>query len=156
MKKYLIVILFIFFMMLSFWWARAPLAACSVSTNPVNFGNYDVLSSAPDNATGSVTVNCNQAPPPLVTISIGSSPTSGGFDPRMMMHATGNDTISYNFFVDSVYTQIWGDGSGNTFTKSSKVNKNRPWVTTIYGRIPPGQDVSVGNYSDTLTVIISY
>jgi spore coat protein U-like protein len=27
---------------------------------------------------------------------------------------------------------------------------------TIYGRIPPGQDVSVGTYSDTVTVLVLF
>ncbi|MBI5408428.1 MAG: spore coat protein U domain-containing protein [Nitrospirae bacterium] len=132
------------------------LAACSVSTTPVSFGSYNVLSPSPNDATGSVTVSCDQSAPPTVTISIGASPNSGGFDPRLMKLAAGSDMLFYNFYIDASRTQIWGDGSANTFTKSNKVHKGRPWVNSVYGRIPPGQDVSVGSYSDTLTVIINW
>jgi spore coat protein U-like protein len=51
---------------------------------------------------------------------------------------------------------VWGDGSAGTSTVPlRKVNRNRPATTTIYGRIPPGQNVSVGAYSDSVTVTIT-
>jgi spore coat protein U-like protein len=51
---------------------------------------------------------------------------------------------------------VWGDGSAGTSTVLlRKVNRNRPVTTTIYGRIPPGQNVSVGTYSDAVTVTIT-
>jgi spore coat protein U-like protein len=53
----------------------------------------------------------------------------------------GSEFINYNLFIDSGWTQIWGDGTGNTFTSSNMVFKRAPWIATVYGRIPPGQNV---------------
>jgi spore coat protein U-like protein len=36
------------------------------------------------------------------------------------------------------------------------VQKNQPWNATIYGRIPPGQDVRPGSYADTLAITINF
>jgi spore coat protein U-like protein len=54
----------------------------------------------------------------------------------------------------------WGDGNPEgggapqTFTSDGNAN-----VLTAYGKIPSnqtGQDLSVGNYSDTVTVTVTY
>ncbi|MBI5663941.1 MAG: spore coat protein U domain-containing protein [Nitrospirae bacterium] len=130
------------------------IAACTVSTTPVTFGSYNVFSTGPLDATGTVTVNCNEAPPPTVTISIGQSTNSGGFDPRAMKLAAGSELLSYNLYTDSNRTYIWGDGSGNTSTVRKKVFKSTPMATTVYGRVPPIQNVSAGSYNEVLTVTI--
>ena len=152
-KGFKILSIFIF---ISFCWTPAVLAACTVSTTPVNFASYDVFSTVPLDTTGTITVDCNESPPPTVIIAIGSSPNSGGFNPRKMILSGGSDLLIYNFYTDSNRTRIWGDGSGNTYTLSNRVRRNRPWVSTVYGRIPPGQDVSVDNYNETLTVTITW
>jgi spore coat protein U-like protein len=138
-------------------------AACAVSTTPVNFGFYDVLSSASLDSTGSITVDCSVGPsppnPPVdVLITIDQSANSGSFNPRKMKNATGPDLLNYNLYNDTTMVSIWGDGTGGTSTVIlRKVNKNRPpVVTTVYGRIPGGQDVSAGPYSDILTVTITW
>ena len=131
-------------------------AACSVSATGVNFGAYDVFVASPSDSTGTVTVTCDQAPPVDVVIAIGSSGTSGGFNPRQMRSASSPDRLNYNLFVNAGRSTVWGDGAAGTSTVFLKnVVKNRPVLTTIYGRIPPGQDVSVGSYSDSLTVTIT-
>jgi spore coat protein U-like protein len=131
-------------------------AACSVSATGVNFGAYDVFVATPSDSTGTVTVSCDQAPPVDVTIAIGPSGTSGGFIPRQMRSPSSPDRLNYNLFVNAGRSTVWGDGAAGTSTVFLKnVKKNRPAVTTIYGRIPPGQDVSVGSYSDSLTVTIT-
>jgi len=131
-------------------------AACSVSTTGVNFGAYDIFVSTPYDSTGTVTVKCDPAPPVDITIAIGPSGTSGAFIPRQMRSASSPDRLNYNLFVNAGRSTVWGDGAAGTSTVFLKnVKKNRPGIVTIYGRIPPGQDVSVGAYSDSLTVTIT-
>jgi spore coat protein U-like protein len=131
-------------------------AACTVSTTSVNFGSYDVFLTTPLDATGTLTVSCDEKKPPRDPGEIGPSSNSGGYDPRMMKLTTGSDLLSYNLYTNNNRTKIWGDGSGSTNTVSKKVSRKKPWVSTVYGRIPPGQDVSVGSYNETLTVTITW
>ncbi len=141
-----------------FFWL-APANACTVSTTGLNFTNYDVFSPLAYNTTGTVSVLCTIAPPPDVTISIGPSTHSGGFIPRQMKHASLPDLLSYNLYIDAGGTSVWGDGTSGTqtvFLKKVKKSKKKPKpvVTTIYGIVPPLQNVSIGTYSDLLTVTI--
>ncbi len=129
-------------------------AVCSVSMTGLSFGNYDVFSSVPLDTEGSVSVLCNQSPPPTVTISIGASSNSGSFDPRAMKLIAENDLLVYNLYTDATRTQIWGDGSGNTAVLSAKVFKNKSWNNVVYGRIAPLQDIAAGAYSETIVVTI--
>lgn len=135
---------------------NAAHAACRVTTTGIDFGAYDVFAAVPRDSAGTVTVACDRNPPTDVTISIGPSPTSGGFQPRQMRRTSGTDRLDYNLFTTPSTTTVWGDGSAGTSTVLlTKVNKNRPVTTTIYGRIPPAQNVSVGMYSDSVTVTIT-
>ncbi len=152
LNKYVVPFLFLFLYAL-------PVDACNVSTTGLNFANYDAFSPLPFNTTGTVTVVCAITPPPDVTISIGPSSNSGGFIPRQMKHISLPDLLSYNLYIDSAGTIVWGDGTGGTQTvflkkvKQSK-KKEKPIVTTIYGIVPPLQNVSIGAYRDVLTVTI--
>ncbi|SPQ00602.1 Sigma-fimbria pilin [Candidatus Sulfobium mesophilum] len=138
-------------------------AACTVSTASVSFGSYDATSQNHLASNGSVTVDCSVgvAPPnPSVNvlIIIGQSPNSGSFNPRKMKNITGADLLNYNLYTNSSMTSIWGDGTGGTSTVTlGKVNRNAlPIVTSVYGSIPAGQDVSAGSYSDILIVTITW
>jgi spore coat protein U-like protein len=130
-------------------------AACTVSATGVNFGNYDAFVATPRDSTGSVTVVCTQRREQNVVVTIGASATSGGFFPRMMKHSSRPDRLNYNVYTNSSRSSIWGDGTaGTTTVRLRRVRRNRPIRTTIYGRIPPGQNVSSGTYSDRLTVTV--
>jgi len=133
-------------------------AACNVSATGVAFGRYDVFSPVPLDATGSVTVWCDEVPPPDVVVAIGPSAVSRGFNPRRMRNAAGPDTLAYNLFTTAAMSTVWGDGTAGTSTVVlRRVRRNRPPVTAVvYGRIPPMQDVSAGSYSDTITVTITW
>jgi len=142
--------------LLSLMLGNAAHAACRVTTTGMNFGAYDVFAAVPRDSSGTVTVACDRNPPTDVTVSIGPSPASGGFQPRQMRHASQPERMDYNLFTTPSMTTVWGDGSAGTSTVLlRKVNRNRPVTTTIYGRIPPGQNVSVGAYSDAVTVTIT-
>ncbi len=135
-------------------WADNAAALCWVWTSPVNFGSYDVFSATPTDSTGTISVLCTQQT--SVTGSIGPSPNSGGFDPRQMQLSTGSELLDYNLFRNPARTQIWGDGTGGTYTVSGTVPGFSIVNVNVYGRIPPGQDVLVGSYTEALTVTIIY
>jgi spore coat protein U-like protein len=134
--------------------AAAASAVCQVSTTPVNFGSYDVASANPLDSQGQISVNC--LPTSNVMVSIGASQNSGGFNPRKMKNNTPPDYLNYNLFTNASRTTIWGDGTQGTSTMSDKVQVNKPWTLPVYGRIPALQDVYVGDYSDALTVTITW
>ena len=136
--------------------AGAAGAACMVSGPSLSFGLYDGLSGAPATTSGNAVVSCDETPPPTVTLAIGPSAVSGGFFPRQMRQDAGTDRLAYNFHPDPGGAAVWGDGTGGTATRSARVFKNKPWTATIYGRIPPGQDVAAGTYSDTVTLTINF
>jgi spore coat protein U-like protein len=134
----------------------AARAACTVSATGLAFGPYDVFAPVPLDTTGTVTVTCDRNPRAAITISIGPSPVSGGFRPRQMRHVVLPDRLNYNLFTSPSLGTVWGDGSSGTSTVVlRRVRRRRPVTATIYGRIPPGQNVSVGAYSDALTVTIT-
>jgi spore coat protein U-like protein len=131
-------------------------AACNVSAGPLSFGPYDPLSPLGSTTSGVITVSCNQAPPPIVTIQISPSAVSGGFFPRRMQRASGSDLLDYNLYLDPGVTVVWGDGTAGTSTQSKRVTKNKPWNVTIYGRMPGLQNVTPGNYGDSIGISIIF
>lgn len=129
-------------------------AACTISTTAVNFGTYNVFVTSADDAAGQITYRCTSPRPPLVTIQLdkGGAPS---FNPRQM--SRGSEKLNYNLYRDSTRSTIWGDGTGGTQAYSRispplNTNLNVP----VYGRIPAGQDVSAGAYSNTVTATISF
>lgn len=138
-----------------------PLAAhaaprCSVTTVGVAFGIYEVFSSTPLASAGSVSVRCVGLGSGIGLVSVAlSTGGSGSFHPRTLFG--GSDRLNYNLYLDAGHSQIWGDGTGGTLRHVSvSVFNNRPVTLTIFGRIPPGQDVSAGTYSDTIVVTVNF
>lgn len=129
-------------------------AACTLSTTPVLFGNYDVFLATATDSTGTVSISCDQNT--RVVTAIGISPNSGGFDPRQMKHGVLPDLLNYNLYTRANRQRIWGDGTSGTFTVRRRVNRNRPRNLRVQGRIPPLQDVSAGPYIDILVVTITF
>lgn len=131
-------------------------AACSVTAGNLSFGPYNPLSAAGATTSGTLTVSCNQSPPPTVNVQIGPSAVSGGFFPRRMQRIGGSATLAYNLYLSAAAATVWGDGTGGTGTRTSTVRKNRPWTLTIYGVMPGSQDVPPGAYGDSLAITIIF
>ena len=145
-----------FFLMIIFLALSPGLAfpLCTLSVTGVNFSPYDVLAPAPNDTVGNLAISCDEVPPPGVTVSIGASPTSGGFSPRRMRGTF--DLLDYNLYTEARHANVWGDGTNSTNTVSVRVPRNNPATLKIYGRIPPQQNVSAGSYADTLVVTINW
>jgi len=137
-------------------WSVPVMAGCTVSTTPVNFGSYDVFRTTPTDAIGTISVSCKKKKKVKVTVAIGQSPNSGLFTPRQMRDAMSSDLLNYDLYTKKKMTRIWGDGTGGTSIVKKKIKKKKTKVFKVYGRIPQGQDVSAGSYTDTLLVTITF
>ncbi|MDD2320262.1 MAG: spore coat U domain-containing protein [Geobacteraceae bacterium] len=128
---------------------------CRIATTPVNFGTYDVFSRFVLDSTGTVSVTCNniEKKPMSIRVTL-SAGNSGVFNPRELRSTSGPDRLSYYLFSDPSMTVVWGDGTGGSSYVSAVVTRDSTLTSLIYGRIPPGQNVSVGSYSDVLTATV--
>jgi spore coat protein U-like protein len=131
--------------------AAAP--TCAVSTvAPIGFGVYDPLSAAPLDVTSTLEYTCPPGQVVRVEIDEGSS---GTFTWRTMTN--GTDTLRYNLYLDSVRSRIWGNGtSGTEAGPVQTVRDGQNWTAYVFARIPPFQEVSVGEYRDTIRVTIQF
>lgn len=146
--------------------AAIAAGSCSVAVGGVAFGSYDVFNPLPTDTTGTVLVTCvdDGLPGGLnidVSISLSPSATSGSTANRQMSLVGGTDRLNYNLFRDAACTLIWGDTSGLDDYIIPKVRVPKKGsitltpVVTIYGRIPEGQDVSAGSYTDSVVLTIT-
>lgn len=126
--------------------ATTAAAACTASSQAVSFGAYDTRSLEPLDGVGTVSVNCDTSTSFTVALSSGS----GTAERRQM--TSGASQLDYNFYTDATRTVIWGDGVSGTTVSATGTAVD----LTVYGRIPPQQNVTAGAYSDRVVVTISY
>jgi spore coat protein U-like protein len=127
--------------------------SCTISVTSVAFGSYNVFTTTPADSTGTITYRCNSAAANIsIALSDGSSSTSS---PRTMRK--GTEVLNYNLYQNAARTNIWGDGTGGTliYTQGNPPN-NQNVSVTVHGRIPAQQDVSAGNYTDTVSAVINF
>lgn len=133
-------------------------AACSAVSSPVGFGDYNIFSSAPVDAVGSITITCDSLNPPPVpyVVMLDAGANSGGvFNPRKLLRSGGGYALNYNLYRNAVRTEIWGDGTSGSYTQPGALSGASASLT-VYGRIPAKQKVAVGTYADTVTVTVLY
>jgi spore coat protein U-like protein len=127
-----------------------------VSATNLAFGIYSPGSPSPTDSNSTVNVSCANANDrlPSFTVSL-SGGGAGSFNPRKMSFGTA--LLSYNMYTTSAYTNIWGDGTSGTSTQSYNANQNQNQISfTDYGQVPSTQFVTAGNYTDSITVTVTY
>lgn len=133
----------------------APAAAqCSITSTPLAFGSYDVFSASPVDTTATVRVQCNSI---LQSVEVRLSPGGGtSFAPRIMRQGATANILSYNIYRTADRSTIWGDGTGGTSYYTGYIWLWGSVTLTAYGRIPAGQDVRAGSYTDTIQAIVNF
>jgi len=124
-----------------------------VSISDLDFGEYDVFGGPLDSAF-TITYRCTQVRDnDRIEMEIRRS--RGSFDPRQMRFR-GN-RLDYNVYLDAARSIVWGNGRNGT---GSYGPVQPPGNTNVsiqaYGRIFSGQDVTMGDYEDTLRIAIRY
>ena len=128
---------------------------CSVEgSGGLRFGAYNVFDVAPVDAVGTLLIECTgiEAGMPVV-IELGRG-GEGGFLGRALRNA--RHELRYQVYLDAARTVIWGDGTGGTSVMRVRPPDGRPLSIPLFGRVPPRQNVSPGDYSDELLVTIEY
>jgi spore coat protein U-like protein len=127
--------------------------SCTISVTSVAFGSYNVFTLTTADSTGTIDYSCNNNAHNIsISLSRGSS---SSFSPRTLRK--GSETLDYNLYLNAARTNIWGDGTGGTSVYSRGNPPNNSTVSlTIYASIPAQQDVSAGNYSDTVSAVINF
>jgi spore coat protein U-like protein len=138
----------------SFTVSASVVSSCAVSAGDLDFGDYDPLSATPVASTATVNVQCSLLAP--FNIGLDAGINGGGTVTTRAMKITGGgtDTLSYSLTRDLAHLLNWGTTIGtNTL---AGVGTGLSVGSTIYGLISAGQNKSVGDYSDTITVTVTY
>ncbi len=142
-------------------------ATCGISAQALNFGNYDHLHPFANLSQTTITVSCQEN----VLIGLGDTViyaisldggSSGDTSNRALVQ--GGDNLYYNLYSEPTRTLVWGEDIGSQVGGVLAVPLcllglgcavvSAPHIA--YGRIPAGQSVSAGSYSDTITVTVTY
>ena len=127
---------------------------CTIATAAVAFGAYDPVvthASAHLESTGTVTVTCTRGATATVALSLGSNAVGAV---RHLKDASGN-VLAYELFQDAGRTAVWGDTPSGLLPIGAAPSK-APRDFTVYGRVPAGQDVPAGNYTDTVVATVNF
>ncbi|HGM5489087.1 TPA: spore coat U domain-containing protein [Serratia fonticola] len=122
----------------------------------INFGtmttianNVDTVSSA---GAGSVVVTCT--PGATVTIAMDYGIHGGNATRRFMQNGANSDTLGYQLFMDANRSQVWGNGAlAMSIPSFPSTTQTYPVYARLYAvtTLP-----SAGNYTDTVTVTLTY
>jgi spore coat protein U domain-containing protein, fimbrial subunit CupE1/2/3/6 len=126
---------------------------CVIATSNLAFGSYDPLagnSAQQLDGAAQVTVVCTRSTSAAVYIDSGRNPIGSS---RTL--AGNSQHVSYQLFRDSGRTQEWG-GGGTDGQQFVSAGIHQPQQMTVYGRIPPGQEVASGFYTDVVTATVDF
>ncbi|WP_158218738.1 Csu type fimbrial protein [Roseateles aquatilis] len=130
------------------------LVACNVTGSTLTFGAIDPLQNpGPADASTSLNVTCTKTTPYSVALSAGTNAGNpSAFGSRVMKN--GNNSLPYQLYLDAGRTQVWGDGNSSGVYAGTGTGSQQ--ALTVYGRLPSLNGIVPGNYSDTVTVTITY
>lgn len=122
-------------------------AKCVITTVDMDFGVYDPTTVS--DAITFVETICTNDSIAVLTLDGGAS---GNIGARTLVK--GADTLNYQLYLDAARTQVFGDQSGGQTL--GVVGNGTLQTHSVYGRIPTGQFVTEGNYTDTVIATIIY
>jgi spore coat protein U domain-containing protein, fimbrial subunit CupE1/2/3/6 len=125
---------------------------CVITVSNLAFGAYDPLvrnATQEVEASTDVRMLCTRSSRATITIDIGRN--ARGNDRAM---AAGMKRVTYQLYRDSGHTETWSSGSDGLQLVSEGIHK--PRQVMVYGRIPPGQEVASGIYTDVVTATVDF
>lgn len=127
---------------------------CRLVVPPLSFGSYDLLAAnavQPADASATVSVTCTRNTSAALSFDFGLHPPSAS---DRAMKGPGPEILRYQIFRDSARSLVWGQG-GDAMQMLSK-GIGQPDLFTVFGRIPPQQEIEPGVYNDVLTAAVDF
>jgi spore coat protein U-like protein len=133
-------------------------ATCSISTTALGFGAYDPVganNASPLDGTGTVIVTCTNGASAALTLGQGANAGAGSTDavPVRRMKDAAGAFLSYSLYQDAGHSTIWGN---NPATSVAQTGSGTAASVTVFGRVPAGQNVGSGTYSDTVVATVTF
>ena len=131
---------------------------CTVQTTPAAFGHYNPITThatAPLEITSSVTITCSKGMATTIGLDRGLHADYATNTTRAMKHVLRDEYLNYELYQDSIHTTLWGTSIPHLVVPPVAVD-TKPRTYLIFGRVPAGQDVSIGNYHDTIVAIVNF
>lgn len=125
--------------------------SCNLSATDLTFGNYDPLKASPTDASSLVTITCTAGSGYIIGLDAG---IGQGATVETRRLANGEHQLNYSLYRDATRNLVWGNSPGTD--TSAGVGTGMPIDYPVYGRIPQGQTVPRGVYTDTVTVSVSF
>jgi spore coat protein U-like protein len=124
-------------------------AACTITANPLAFGNYTgvVL-----NSTTTILVTCSKSTTYNVGLNAGTS--TGATVTNRSMTGPASSLLKYKLFSNAGMTINWGNTVGTDTLAGT--GSGAAQSLTVYGQVPAGQLVRPGSYTDTITATLTY
>ncbi|CAM3197035.1 Spore coat protein U domain-containing protein [Deinococcus saxicola] len=131
---------------------------CTVTGSTLAFGAYDYAvtnRTANVDQTSLVTLLCTSGTVGTVRLGQGANAGTGSTDavPARRL-VSGTDFLNYALFSDSPGGTVWGNTTATGKVNAAGTGANQ--TLTVYGRVAGGQNVPVGNYTDTVIVTVDF
>lgn len=125
-------------------------AGCTVTASAMNFGAMAVLTSA-RSATSVITLSCTQG----VNATVGLDNGQTGTSPVSRELRSNTTVINYGIYRDASHTFPWGQTIGSD-TVGVSMGQSTSARVTAYGLAPAQGAPAAGNYTDVVSVTITY
>ncbi len=131
-------------------------ANCQITVSDLAFGAYDPLGANQSRqleGSAAVRVTCTRSASATIAIDGGQS-ASDSLRSMTSSSANGSAVVKYELYRDSNRTLAWvGDSPEARFVSRGC---HDPQQFTVYARIPAGQEVPSGMYSDVVRATVSF
>ena len=131
--------------------------SCSINAAPMAFGAYDGVganASIALKAKATVISTCTSGAAALITMNAGASAGSGSTNaPVRRMTAGPGKYLDYQIYSDVSGETVWGN---TALTGVALTGTGASQTLTVYGSIPSAQMVPQGDYSDQISITITY
>jgi spore coat protein U-like protein len=130
--------------------ASVPRSCTLLTGSDLDFGNHPGPIAAVYDNTTTLSMQCRGGTPWTLTLDNGKYFDSG----TRRMRIDGTDSyVRYGLYHDTNRSLPWGQSASDMLAGSGTGALD---TRTVYGRVPSGQNVPAGIYSDTVTATITY